>query len=71
MLKKDVYNGTECYVFETRHEEEYVEKDTGLCILWMGDIATKYVDTELSLKYSFETVTDEDISKPDFTQYAI
>ncbi len=59
------YDDKECYYIKIGEQEEYVEKETGLLL------NTKYGDNERKLTYSFDTVTDEDIQKPDINEYTL
>lgn len=59
------YDDKECYHIKIGEQEEYVEKETGLLL------NTKYGDNERKLTYSFDTVTDEDIQKPDINEYTL
>lgn len=59
------YNDTKCYYVKVNNQEELIEKETGLLL------KTKNEEDERDLKYSFNTVTDEDVEKPDISQYTL
>ncbi len=61
-------NGKECYVIKGTSYERYVDKETGLAVREIEktnkDI-TRQTDTVVDYYYQFNTVTDQDIVKPD------
>lgn len=59
------YENKECYHIKIGGQEELVEKETGLLL------NTKDDGNERKLTYSFDTVTDEDVEKPDISQYTL
>ena len=59
------YEGKECYYIKIGEQEELVEKATGLLL------NTRYDDNERKLTYSFDTVTDSDVQKPDISEYTL
>ncbi len=65
-FKTVTYEGKDCYYIDFYgKEEEYIEKETGILLYSKNDIG------ERKITYSFDTVTDADIQKPDLTGYTI
>lgn len=59
------YENKDCYYIKIGEQEELVEKGTGLLL------NTKDDGNERKITYSFDTVTDEDVEKPDISQYTL
>ncbi len=59
------YDNKECYYIKIGEQKELIEKETGLLL------NTKSDSDERKLTYSFESVTDEDVEKPDISQYTL
>jgi len=62
-LKK--YNDKTCYFIKTKHQESYVDKETGIMVYSQSD------GSERNVQFSLNTVTDEDIQRPDTTGYTL
>ena len=60
----DKYDGKDCYTIKAEGHEEYIEKETGLLLAVFQD--NKQIR---SIEYEFGEVTDEDVAKPDLSQY--
>ena len=58
------YDNKECYYVKIDEQEEYIEKETGLLLAVFQD--NKQIR---SIEYEFGEVTDEDVAKPDLSQY--
>lgn len=58
------YNGTYCYNLKFDDVYEIIEKETGH-ILYTNNGGSR------SIKYSFDTVTDEDVKLPDISEYEL
>ncbi len=58
------YDGKDCYTIKAEGHEEYIDKETGLLLAVFQD--SKQIR---SVEYEFGEVTDEDIAKPDLSQY--
>ncbi len=58
------YNDTSCYYIRTGNISEKIEKDTGMLLYSCNPIDRK-------IRYSFDSVTDEDTKIPDITEYTI
>ena len=58
------YDGKDCYTIKAEGHEEYIDKETGLLLAVFQD--SKQIR---SVEYEFGEVTDEDIAKPDSSQY--
>ena len=63
-LGTDEYDNMNCYVVEIDGQKEYIDKDTGLLLAIFQD--NKQIR---SVEYEFGEVTDEDVAKPDLSQY--
>ena len=59
------YNNADCYCLKTFNSEDRIEKEKGLLVY------TKDEDTERTIKYSFNTVTDEDVALPNLDEYTL
>lgn len=59
------YNNKKCYYIKIGEQKELIEKETGLLL------NTKSDTDERKLTYSFDSVTDEDVQKPDISQYTL
>ena len=60
----DKYDGRDCYTIKVEGSEEYIDKETGLLLAVFQD--KKQIR---SIEYEFGEVTDEDVAKPDLSQY--
>lgn len=60
----DKYDGKDCYVIKSLHLDEYIDKETGLLLATFEDNKQT-----TSVEYEFYKVTDEDVAKPDLSQY--
>ena len=58
------YDGKDCYTIKAEGQEEYIDKETGLLLAIFQD--NKQIR---SIEYKFGEVTDEDVAKPDLSQY--
>jgi len=58
------YNNEKCYCLKFGSITEYVSIDNGLSIFYREN------NVEATRKYGFDTVTDEDVAKPDLTGYS-
>lgn len=58
------YDGIDCYTIEAEGHEEYIDKETGLLLAVFQD--NKQIR---SVEHEFGGVTDEDVAKPDLSQY--
>jgi len=65
-IKEDInnYNNEKCYCLKFGSITEYVSIDNGLSIFYREN------NVEATRKYGFDTVTDEDVAKPDLTGYS-
>lgn len=59
------YDNTKCYVLKMGSEEEYINKETGLLVY------NKSKDHELKITYKFDSVTNEDVQKPNLEGYTL
>ena len=62
-IKTIEYDNKKCYHIKINNQEEIIEKDTGL-VLYRYDNGN-----EIKTNYNFGNVTDEEVRKPDTTQY--
>jgi hypothetical protein len=73
-VDKTYCNGKECYVIRGNSYERYIDKETGLAVRSIEksnkDI-TRQTDTVVDYEYTFNTVKDSDIVKPDTTGYTV
>jgi hypothetical protein len=73
-VNKTYCNGKECYVIRGNSYERYIDKETGLAVRNIEksnkDI-TRQTDTVVDYEYTFNTVKDSDIVKPDTTGYIV
>lgn len=60
----DKYDDIDCYTLEIGGQKEYIDKSTGLQLAIFQD--NKQIR---SIEYEFGEVTDEDVAKPDLSQY--
>ena len=58
------YDGKDCYTIKAEGHEEYIDKETGLLRAVLQD--NKQIR---NIEYEFGEVTDEDVAKPDLSQY--
>lgn len=58
------YDGIDCYTVKGQGHEEYIDKETGLLLAIFQD--NKQIR---SVEYKIGEVTDEDVAKPDLSQY--
>ena len=58
------YDGIDCYVLSIEGQKEYVDRETGLLLARFYNNKQKE-----NIEYEFGEVTDEDIAKPDLSQY--
>lgn len=60
----DKYDGIDCYFIEMEGQKEYIDKETGLLLgIFQNNKQIR------SVEYKFGEVTDEDVAKPDLSQY--
>lgn len=59
------YDNTACYCIKTFNSEDRIEKESGLLVY------TKNKDAERTIKYTFNTVTDEDVALPNLDEYTL
>ncbi len=67
-------NGKESYVIKVGSYERYIDKETGLAIREIqksNKNDSKKTDVVIDFEYKFNTVTDNDIIKPDITDYSV
>ena len=69
-IDSDYCNGKACYVIKGSSYERYIDKETGLAIRSI-DKNSGQNDTIVDYEYTFNTVEDSDIVKPDTTGYEI
>ena len=65
-------NGKECYVIKGENYEWYIDKENGLATRMIQKVekgVTMSADLIVDYEYKFNTVTDEEIAKPDTTGY--
>lgn len=81
-LKIGNLNEKKCYIFKYKNGEEiYIDKETGLCLSYTYKVINKYNDngnmkdnetiSNLYFNYSFGTVENENVFKPDFSGYQL
>ena len=58
------YDGIDCYTIKSEGHEEYIDKETGLLLAIFQN--NKQIR---SIEYDFGEVTEEDVAKPDLSQY--
>lgn len=58
------YDGKDCYVIKIENHKEYVDRQTGLLLATFDDNKQTR-----SVEYEFGKVTDEDVKKPDISEY--
>ena len=58
------YDEKDCYTIKAEGHKEYIDKETGLLLAIFQD--NKQIR---SIEYKFGGVTDEDVAKPDLSQY--
>ena len=59
------YDNKSCWYLKDRQEEVYIDKETGIVLYNKNE----QLGREIKLKYSINTVTDEDVAKPDLSDY--
>ena len=59
------YDNKSCWYLKDRQEEVYIDKETGIVLYNKNE----QLGQEIKLKYSINTVTDEDVAKPDLSEY--
>ena len=59
------YNNISCYNVKFRDLYEIIQKETGLILYSSEESFIR------NIQYSFDTVTDEDVAKPDLTEYKL
>ena len=74
MITNVEYNGKKCYkitnflspyyLYDSKHNELYIDKETGLCLL-------NYTSTENKYNYEFNNVDDSIFIEPDIGQYTL
>ena len=69
-IDSDYCNGKECYVIKGSSYERYIDKETGLAIRNI-DKNPGQNDRSVDYEYTFNTVEDTDIVKPDTTGYEV
>lgn len=62
-------NGKKCYLIKDKDSENYIDAETGMAIRHIEKNNTN--DLVVDYKYKFNTVTDDDIIKPDTTGYMV
>lgn len=67
------YNGKECYYISEKTKnysyQEIIEKSSGIILYSYYDNCSNTEPSKTTLDYTFNTVTDEDVTKPDVTDY--
>ncbi len=58
------YDNKDCYVLSIGEQKEYIDRETGLLLAVFED--NKQIR---NVEYEFGEVTDEDVAKPDLSQY--
>ena len=58
------YDGKDCYVIKIESHKEYIDKETGLLLATFDNNKQTR-----SVEYEFGKVTDEDVAKPDLSEY--
>ena len=59
------YDNKSCWYLKNGQEEVYIDKETGIVLYNKNE----QLGREIKLKYSINTVTDEDVAKPDLSDY--
>ena len=59
------YDNKSCWYLKNGQEEVYIDKETGIVLYNKSE----QLGREIKLKYSINTVTDEDVAKPDLSDY--
>ena len=59
------YDNKSCWYLKNGQEEVYIDKETGIVLYNKNEQSGR----EIKLKYSINTVTDEDVAKPDLSDY--
>lgn len=59
------YDNKSCWYLKNGQEEVYIDKETGIVLYNKSEQSGR----EIKLKYSINTVTDEDVAKPDLSDY--
>jgi len=73
-IKTQVYNNKKYYVVSLKGgegvwDEYWIDKETFLTFRDFRNINGR--DVEVTFKYEFDNVTDQDVSRPDLTEYTI
>lgn len=64
LISSKKYDNQQCYCISNGGEKEYISKENGLMVYNKSSSLNNAVST-----YKFDTVTDEDVKKPDTTGY--
>ena len=64
-IRTKEYDNKSCWYLKDRQEEVYIDKETGIVLYNKNE----QLGREIKLKYSINTVTDEDVAKPDLSDY--
>lgn len=62
-IKTEQYDGKICYYIKLGQDEVYIDKEYGITLYQKSE------NNELKVKYSINSVKDEDVAKPDLTNY--
>ena len=64
-IRTKEYDNKSCWYLKNGQEEVYIDKETGIVLYNKNEQSGR----EIKLKYSINTVTDEDVAKPDLSDY--
>ena len=64
-IRTKEYDNKSCWYLKNGQEEVYIDKETGIVLYNKNE----QLGREIKLKYSINTVTDEDVAKPDLSDY--
>lgn len=64
-IRTKEYDNKSCWYLKNGQEEVYIDKETGIVLYNKSE----QLGREIKLKYSINTVTDEDVAKPDLSDY--
>ena len=64
-IRTKEYDNKSCWYLKNGQEEVYIDKETGIVLYNKSEQSGR----EIKLKYSINTVTDEDVAKPDLSDY--
>lgn len=64
-IRTKEYDNKSCWYLKDGQEEVYIDKETGIVLYNKNE----QLGREIKLKYSINTVTDEDVAKPDLSDY--